>query len=154
MELASEPKAGLQPAVAGTVALPELLPIEPTIATAPAPPAQMRRGTLPRGVRPRLRAKYLAGLPGDGVAVPPEKLNDNYCDCPAAAAAGQPTDEPGTSACASITLTVDQVGLEGGGFYCGWATEGDEAAAYRKGLDQEVFASRVNDGICDCVSLH
>ena len=60
----------------------------------------------------------------DPCDVPPARLNDDYCDC------ADGSDEPGTSACASL----------GAQYYC--ANRGFRA--------QYVRASVVNDGICDC----
>jgi len=59
----------------------------------------------------------------DGKVLKPEYINDDYCDCPQSG-----LDEPGTSACKT------------GKFYC-------ENKGYRS---RTLFASRVDDGICDC----
>lgn len=60
-------------------------------------------------------------------AVPPDAVNDDFCDC------ADGSDEPGTGACAGRRAT-------GKGFYC------PNAGAAPRYL----FPSRVGDGICDC----
>jgi hypothetical protein len=102
----------------------------------------------PRGVSPALRGSYVAGgVHCDDQQVEAARVNDDFCDCPAAAAAGDPTDEPGTAACAAGGGSGQAGGA--GGFYCGWIAA-DEAAAARGGLAVSIALSRMNDGICDC----
>ena len=63
-------------------------------------------------------------------AVPPARVDDDYCDCPVDGG-----DEPHTSACASAALAARP------SFAC--AGGGAGSAAF-------LPASRVNDGVCDC----
>lgn len=64
------------------------------------------------------------------IGLPVNKLNDNYCDCP------DGSDEPGTSACASIPAS--SLGIPG--FYC-------KNKGYRS---LYIPLNRVDDGVCDC----
>ncbi|KAL6754229.1 hypothetical protein V8C86DRAFT_1791960 [Haematococcus lacustris] len=84
---------------------------------------------VPRGVAPD-KAHHYSGagnvftcLDGASVKIPFSRVNDNYCDCQA-----DGSDEPGTAACSH------------GSFYC--ANRGYES--------QQLSASFVDDGICDC----
>ncbi|XP_032289633.1 uncharacterized protein [Drosophila virilis] len=61
--------------------------------------------------------------------IPFDHLNDNYCDCDA-----DGSDEPSTNACAN------------GRFYCKY----QKRHITGRGLDVWVWASRVNDNVCDC----
>ncbi|KAH8091240.1 hypothetical protein JL720_6129 [Aureococcus anophagefferens] len=63
-------------------------------------------------------------------AVPPDRVDDDYCDCPVDGG-----DEPHTSACASAALAARP------SFAC--AGGGAGSAAF-------LPASRVGDGVCDC----
>ncbi|KAI5451340.1 hypothetical protein NCC49_001934 [Naganishia albida] len=90
-----------------------------------------KRGSVIRGVDPALISHYPSSpsqpfhcLSDPSVTVPFRAINDDYCDCP------DGSDEPGTSACSH---------LPGRKFWC--ANEGH--------VPSWVFASRVNDGICD-----
>ncbi|KAJ9520990.1 hypothetical protein QJQ45_022708, partial [Haematococcus lacustris] len=84
--------------------------------------------TVPRGVAPD-KADLYSGAGGvftcldSSVTIPYSRVNDNYCDCPT-----DGSDEPGTAACYH------------GSFYC--ANRGYEP--------QQLSASFVDDGVCDC----
>ncbi|KAJ9094012.1 hypothetical protein QFC20_006992 [Naganishia adeliensis] len=85
-----------------------------------------------RGVDPALVSHYPSSPSGSftclsdpSIVVPYKSINDDYCDCP------DGSDEPGTSACSHVPGRVK--------FWC--ANEGH--------VPGWVFASRVNDGICD-----
>jgi hypothetical protein len=58
----------------------------------------------------------------DGVSIPIQKVNDNFCDC------FDGSDEPGTSACQSGRFTCKNDGFQ----------------------SHQIPSSRVDDGICDC----
>ncbi|GHJ89304.1 hypothetical protein NliqN6_5706 [Naganishia liquefaciens] len=85
-----------------------------------------------RGVDPALTSKYpthsaesFSCFSDPSIKVPFSSINDDYCDCP------DGSDEPGTSACSEVALRVK--------FWC-----------LNKGhIPGWVYASRVNDGICD-----
>nr|AJC97641.1 hypothetical protein [Drosophila arizonae] len=61
--------------------------------------------------------------------IPFDHLNDNYCDC-----VSDGSDEPSTNACSN------------GRFYCKY----QKRHITGRGLDVWVWASRVNDHVCDC----
>ncbi|XP_023161171.1 glucosidase 2 subunit beta isoform X2 [Drosophila hydei] len=61
--------------------------------------------------------------------IPFDHLNDNYCDC-----VSDGSDEPSTNACSN------------GRFYCKY----QKRHITGRGLDVWVWASRVNDNVCDC----
>jgi len=81
-----------------------------------------------RGVAERDCQKYTGaeGLycPTTNQVIPPELVNDNYCDCPRS----QVSDEPGTSACSDSRFHCENVGS----------------------FPRDIRSSIVNDGICDC----
>eukprot|EP01052_Picozoa_sp_SAG31_P016938 SAG31_NODE_1140_length_9701_cov_43.848261_8_plen_158_part_00 len=126
--------------------LPSPAPLKATtdsLSEVETPHLTLARPITVHGLRPRLRAQYAAGFKCEkaiGGIIPPEMINDGYCDCPDAAFAGYSTDEPGTSACASITDSTDAKDVpplgNGRGFYCGWDRT-DESIAKVDGLDVE-----------------
>ncbi|KAJ9101143.1 hypothetical protein QFC21_003361 [Naganishia friedmannii] len=85
-----------------------------------------------RGVDPSLLSAYppnpssnFTCLSNPSIQLPYTAINDDYCDCP------DGSDEPGTAACSQLVGRVR--------FWC--ANEGH--------VPGWVYASRVNDGICD-----
>eukprot|EP00434_Breviolum_minutum_P001624 symbB.v1.2.001433.t1/scaffold58.1/size370606/2 len=83
-----------------------------------------------RGVAPSEQARYRSDefrcfSAADALALPPDVVNDDFCDC------ADGSDEPGTNACAGQSETL---------FYC--ANVKSDAAL--------IYTSRVNDGVCDC----
>lgn len=105
---------------------------------------------LVRGVRPSKQGVYafmstkrpatFICLNGEGGQRPVSAVNDDFCDC------SDGSDEPGTSAC-STGYTDDKSAA--GSFYCGWDQK-SESGAQDAGLDDTLFSSQVNDGVCDC----
>ncbi|EEH38928.1 endoplasmic reticulum protein [Paracoccidioides lutzii Pb01] len=102
--------------------------------------------SLPRGLGPEF-AKYYKNpstftcISNPSIKVPFFAVNDDYCDCP------DGSDEPGTSACASVSYFSPFDLRDGGvnrtpalpGFYC-------KNKGHRPSF---VSFQRVNDGICD-----
>ncbi|OAX81270.1 hypothetical protein ACJ72_04388 [Emergomyces africanus] len=100
----------------------------------------------PRGVSPEFSKYYqdpstFTCISNPSVHIPFSAVNDDYCDCP------DGSDEPGTSACASISqfspsdLQNDGVNRTPAlpGFYC-----------VNKGHKPSVISfQRINDGVCD-----
>ncbi|KAF3108637.1 hypothetical protein TWF102_010760 [Orbilia oligospora] len=92
---------------------------------------------LPRGLNPALSDKYRPSsssqtfncLTQPQISLPISLLNDDFCDCP------DGSDEPGTSACAHISSSVNPLP----GFFC--QNQG-HVPAY-------IPFNRINDGICD-----
>jgi len=77
---------------------------------------------IPRGVNPSDAAKYGSPLQCAEGSIPPNKINDDFCDC------ADGSDEPGTSAC------------ERGRFWC----------ANKGYLPRDISSGTVDDGVCDC----
>lgn len=103
-----------------------------------------RRGRVPAGVGASAATLSPTSCDDGKTSLPLSHINDDYCDCK------DHSDEPGTSACSQGSDGMLLGGGGGGpGFYCGWAQESAQAAADH-GLDLTIFASRVNDGVCDC----
>ena len=67
------------------------------------------------------------GTGAEACVVGVERMNDDYCDC------ADGSDEPLTSACASVDVAVPLFRCENGGHE-----------------PFHLFASRVGDGVCDC----
>ncbi|GFR78919.1 glucosidase 2 subunit beta-like [Elysia marginata] len=84
-----------------------------------------------RGVHSKDKHLYVVGEDGQFAClsdkktrIPPQRVNDDFCDC------HDGSDEPGTSACPA------------GSFYCSIQVPGLPP--------QSISSSKVNDGICDC----
>jgi hypothetical protein len=110
----------------------------PPLPPSPPSPDVPGSGTVwQRGLSPAAQANGpRTSCDGGATPLALDQLNDAYCDCE------DGTDEPGSSACGASPA-------EAAGFYCGWEKL-SEAEAKSGGVAERVFASRVNDGVCDC----